>query len=105
MASLVVALYAEAESAKAGCTPEQFKSGLALAERAVHDLTGIDFDEIGLTKDDYFRSWIRLKAPKSSARAIVELFPDRVVLHLVLPRDVHTYFNVEDLWRQHRSPK
>jgi hypothetical protein len=70
---LVIASYAEEESRAAGCTPEQFRSALALVERALTDVTGIEVDEVELTKSEEYRSWHRLKQPKGNFRAIVEI--------------------------------
>jgi hypothetical protein len=101
---LTIAPYCEEESQKAGATDAQIKAGIALVERAMADLSGIDVEIVAITAGTEFRAWHRLKAPKMDCRAIVEIIRSTmVVLHVVLPKNLSTYYNVEELWVQHRQ--
>lgn len=98
----IIASYCDEESQKAGASPPQIKAGKAFAERAYNDLTGIDWEIVEVTRSKEYYPWIRLKDAKATYRAIVEITPTEVILHVIVPRDANTYYSVEDLWLKYR---
>jgi hypothetical protein len=103
-----IASYCEEASAGAGTTEAQYKAALQLVREALTDLNRVDVRVIEITKDPAFYPWHRLKlinAPAVTYRAILEITPQNVTLHVVLPRNSQTYEEVRGLWEQYRTPK
>lgn len=80
-------------SKEAGCTDIQMKAGQRLVELAVQDMTGMDVRPV-----EQNPKLLRVKAPKWTVRAFVQLKGQDVIVHGVLPRDSHTY-NVAEEWK------
>jgi hypothetical protein len=105
---IVEADYFEEVSKQFGATKENMRSGHSFIELAIQkrfDL--VDIDVIEATTGTEYRPWIRIKAKKAGIRVIVEQYQGAddiiILLHAVLPRDDHTYDEVEKLWRKYRS--
>jgi hypothetical protein len=105
--ALIIQDYCETESKKLGCSEEQYKAGIQLARIAMLDReTLVDVAEIAVKMGTNYRSWYRIKtknAPATTIRAIVEVTDTDGLVHVVLPRTVNTYDDVERLWRKYRS--
>jgi hypothetical protein len=103
---IVYAPYFEEESIKAGCRSSEIAAGRRTAELYADAATTLQVDTqlIKATVNrGPFRPWIRLKAPASNVRVIVERAGDTLVVHAVLPRWAETYEEVVDLWKQYRT--
>jgi len=95
--------YCRSDSEAAGTSDAQYKAGLRLVELAIQGDPNVDFNEIEVTKHDDFYSWVRIKGKKGQIRAIVEVISaSEILVHIILPRDSHTYEDVEALWKKHR---
>ena len=98
----------EEVSKQFGATKENIQAGRSFVELAIQgrfDL--VDVKVIESTTDITYRPWIRIKAKKAGLRVIVEQYQDgdeiTILLHAVIPRDAHTYDEIEKLWRKYRS--
>jgi hypothetical protein len=106
---IIEAPHFEAESKALGATKENIKAAYALVQAALE--SRIDLVEVEIirntSKDKAYRPWIRIKGKLSMIRVAIERYSEGndfiVVLHVVLPRDDHTYDEVERLWKQYRS--
>lgn len=105
--ALIIQDYCEAESKKLGCSDEQYKAGIQLARIGMLDReTLVDVAEIAVTMGTDYRSWYRIKtnnAPATTIRTIVEVTDTDALVHVVLPRALDTYDDVERLWKKYRS--
>jgi hypothetical protein len=91
-----------------GATEDNMRAAASyidLATQQRFDL--VDLEVVATTTGTEFRPWIRIKAKKSGLRVIVEQYRDGndtvILIHAVIPRDAHTYEEVEKLWRKYRS--
>ena len=101
---IIEAHYAKQQSEENGTTAERYKAGLRLVELAVNGDSRATIREIEQTKGTQFRPWIRISMPGFSCRAVVENTGTEILIHVILPKDSHTYDIVEELWKTYRSP-
>ena len=107
--NIIEAPHFDAESKALGATKENIKAAHALVQAALENR--IDIVEVetirNTSKDKAYRPWIRIKGKLSMIRVAIERYSEGsdliIVLHAVLPRDDHTYDEVERLWKKYRS--
>jgi hypothetical protein len=98
--------YCRSESEAAGTNDEQFRAGIRLVELAIQADPNVEFVVIETTKHKDFSPWVRIKGKKGQIRAIAEIISsEEVLIHVILPRDSHTYEDVEALWKQYRRAR
>lgn len=106
---VIEAAHFEPESRALGATKENIKAARSLVQAALENRVDIVEVEVirNTTKDSNFRPWVRVKGKLSNIRVAIERYTDGddliVMLHVVIPRDDHTYEEVEKLWRKYRS--
>lgn len=106
---IIEAAHYESESKAQGATPENMKAARSLVQAALDGRDDIVSYELvrNTASEPEYRPWIRVRDIKSGIRVIIEIHQedddDIVLMHAVLPRDSHTYDEIEKLWRQYRS--
>jgi hypothetical protein len=106
---IIEADYFEKESEALGATNENIKSVRSLVQAALDERDDIVSYELirNTTGESEYRPWVRIRGKKSGVRIAVELYQenndDIVLIHVVIPRDAHTYDDIEKLWLKYRS--
>jgi len=95
-----------ATSKEAGVTKAQYDSAMHAVDLALKGEESVDCLVVKSTKThNHFRSWVRVKAPKSSVRAFVMVGEEEVIVYAVLPRNDDTYEEATRLWLKLRTRK